>query len=211
MKLSIAASFSGGAVLLATLGSLFVASPGLHISTVLLQRKAWLLEQPALWQIHWWLWLLAIFGWMYLLVTFVWRYTPAHRISTMLQVGLMNIAALLSIIGALIWMNILPLVVSLEGSSNWVELIDAMALTLLGSGAFMGGVVTLWITLDLFTLKKLTLSWLWPGILTGLALIPSPFLLPFPFHLVFAAMLWILWCLLLIVRGPEPKPYPEIL
>ncbi|MEM7130290.1 MAG: hypothetical protein AAF702_28455 [Chloroflexota bacterium] len=211
MKLSQAATFSGGAVLVATLFSTFVARPGLRMNSVFLPRKVWLLEQPELWQIHWWLWLVAIFSWMCLLVTFVWRYTPAHRVATMLQNGLMVISAVLAILGALVWMGTLPRIVMVDDPTIWVQLIDNLALTLLGGGAFMGGVVTLWITVDLLNLRKLTLSWLAPGILAGLALIPSPFLLPSFYHLILAAIFWVIWCIVLIIRRPEPKPFPELL
>lgn len=211
MKLSYSASFSGIALLLASAFSFLVARQGLRIVGVQLPRYSWLSEQSEFWQLNWWLWLLFVFSWMVLLATFVWRYTPVHRVPTMLQTGLMSIAAVLTIIGMLVWMNLLPLSVEHHEPMYMAQLVDALALSLLGAGCFMGGIVTTWICIDLVWLEKLTWSWVLPGLISGIALIPSPFLLPTSIHLMVAGLFWLIWCITLIARGPEPKPFPELL
>lgn len=209
MKISYAAAFSGLAFLVAILFALFIMRPGLRITGVLLPRQAWILNSPVEWSIGWWLWLVAIFSWMLLLITFMWRYTPAHRVPTMLQSGLMLIAAVLAIAGVVIWMNTLPLAASQADGMNTMMLIDMMAMGLLGAGAFMGGIVTAWIGIDLARLGKLTWAWMMPGILAGALAIPSPFLFPNVYHLFASAFFWLVWCGFLATRRKEPNPFPE--
>lgn len=209
MRLSYSALFSGICLLAATTYSFTVARQGLRIIAVQLPRYDWVSSQTNLWQLNWWLWLLFVFSWMVLLATFIWRYTPVHRVATMLQTGLMSISAVLTIIAMLVWMNLLPISLDHHEPMYMVQLVDALALSLLGAGCFMAGIVTTWICIDLIWLKKLTLSWVFPGILAGCALIPSPFLLPSSLHLMVAGAFWLIWAILLIARGPEPKPFPE--
>lgn len=211
MKLSYSATFSGVVLLIASAFTLLMTRPGLRIAGVQLPRFAWLSEQAPIWQLSWWLWLLFVFSWMVLLATFMWRYTPVHRVPTMLQNGLMGIAAILTIIGILVWMNLLPLSVEAPEPTDMVQWVDALALSFIGAGCFMAGIVTAWICVDLVWLEKLTWSWVLPGLIAGIALIPSPFLLPSAVHLMAAGLLWIIWCIALMVRGPEPKPFPELL
>lgn len=209
MKLSYAAAFSSLSLIVAAAFSLLVARPGFRIASVQLPRQVWLADQAGLWHLNWWLWLLFIFSWMTLLATFMWRYTPVHRVTTMLQTGLMSIAAVLTIIGVLIWMNLLPISVTHDEPMYMVHLVDSLAISLLGAGCFMAGITTAWMGIDLWRLGKLSLSWLLPGILAGLALSPSPFLLPQPHNVLLAGVIWLIWCAILLFRGAEPKPFPE--
>lgn len=211
MRLSYSALFSGLCLVMAAAYSLTVARQGLRLVAVQLPRYDWVSANPNLWQLNWWLWLLFVFSWMVLLATFIWRYTPVHRVATMLQSGLITISAILTIIALLVWMNLLPLALTHPEPADMAQFVDTLALTLLGAGCFMGGIVTTWICLDLIWLKKLTISWLLPGILAGCTLIPSPFLFPSANHILLGGVLWIIWSILLIVRGPEPRPFPELL
>ncbi|MBV7332585.1 hypothetical protein KFU94_31030 [Chloroflexi bacterium TSY] len=150
-------------------------------------RRGWINENPLAWEIGWWLWMLVVVGWMLFLVTLIWRYSPAHRVPTMLQSGLIIIASVLVVIGILVWMAVLPVAVDLENAVNIVPLIDAFALGAIGAGCLMGGIVTSWICIDLLRLRKLTWSWVVPGLIAGLCMIPSPFLLPQPYLLAVSA------------------------
>jgi hypothetical protein len=209
MKISYAAAFSGTIFLIAILFTAFIMRPGLRTTGVLLPRQAWVLESQLMWSVGWWLWLLAIFSWMLLLITFMWRYTPAHRVPTMLQSGLMLIAAVLAIAGVVIWMGALPVAADQIESTGAMLLVDTLAMGLLGAATFMGGLVTAWIGIDLARLKKLTWLWLTPGILAGLFAAPSPFLFPNVYHLLISGALWLIWCLFLATRRNEPKAFAE--
>jgi len=209
MKISYAALFSGLAFLAAALFAAFVARSGWRITGVQLPRQAWLLDNSPMWELGLWLWLVAIFSWMLLLITFMWRYTPAHRVSTMLQSGLMLIAATLAIAGIVIWMGALPRVAAHDDIRATMVLVDGLALSLLGAGCFMGGLVTAWIGIDLVALQKLTWSWTLPGVAAGLLAIPAPFVLPTPHLLIASGLSWLLWCIFLSTRRDEPKPFAE--
>ncbi|MEM7536520.1 MAG: hypothetical protein AAF639_30330 [Chloroflexota bacterium] len=210
MKLSYAALLSGITALTATLFTILLMRSGLRVQAVLLPRQEWLLDNMGVWAIGWWLWLIVIFGWMVLLVTLMWSYTPAHRVSTMLQSGLMIISAVLLIIGVAVWMNLLPLAINDLNPESMTGLVDMLALSLVNSGLFMGGLVTAWITLDLALLKKLPWLWLAPGIAAGILAAPSPFLVPqWPELLALSGVCWLVWCVLLITRQEAPARYDE--
>lgn len=193
-----------------------IMDAGLRISSVLLPRKDWILTNVGLWEVGWWLWLLAIFGWMLLLVTLMWRYTPAHRVATMLQSGLIIISAVLAILGTIAWMKLLPIAMSQPGDSGelvstFVALVDTWATSLLASGCFMGGIVTAWIGIDLIRLKKLPWSWLMPAGVVGLLMVSAPISFPSLYLLIPAGLIWLGWCLFLSTRRDEPRPFPELL
>lgn len=86
----------------------------------------------------------------------MWRYSPAHRVPTMLQSGLIIISSVLAVVGILVWLAFLPVAVDLENAVNIVPLLDAFALGAIGGGCLMGGIVTSWFCIDLLRLKKLT-------------------------------------------------------
>jgi len=199
MRLAYAALFSMLTLLAAMIYSGFIMDAGLRISSVLLPRKEWILTNIGLWEVGWWLWLLAIFGWMLLLVTLMWRYTPAHRVATMLQSGLMLISAVLAILGAIAWMKLLP--VAMSQPDGLGDLIPT----------FVAGIVTAWIGFDLMRLKKLPWLWLIPASVVGLLMIPAPIFFPSLYLLIPAGLIWLGWCLFLSTRQDEPRPFPELL
>lgn len=216
MRLAYAAAFSLLTVLIAALYSGFIMQLGLRANSVLLPRKEWILANAGLWALGWWLWLVVIFGWMLLLVVLMWRYTPAHRVATMLQSGLLIISALLAMCGSIVAMNVLPAALSQPDGAgdlvpSLVALVDAWSGSFLASGLTMGGIVTAWIGLDLMRLKKLPWSWLAPGVVAAALMIPSAFTYPNLLLLILAAIAWIGWCLFLATRREEPRPFPEIL
>ncbi len=88
-------------------------------------------------------------------------------------------------------------------------LVDALALGLIGGGAFMGGLVTLWIGLDLYRQGLLAQRWLALCLLAGLCALPTPFLLPFPYWLIVAALCWWGWALYLAFQSRLPSLYAE--
>lgn len=213
MRISHAAAFSTTVFLFATLFSILTAPSRLRVISDLSLRQAFLDASPTLWTVAGWLWLLAIFSWMVVLVAFVWRYAPAHRVATMLQNGLMLIAAVLAISGVVIWMGVLP--VALTGAATGEEasriaaVVDALAQTLVGAGLFMGGLVTAWIGWDLLRVDTLTWPWGSGALVAGLAVAPSPFLLPTAYHLLAGVLIWCVWGVFLATRAREPSPYAE--
>jgi len=204
MKLSLAALFAGLSHLAALLVTWLILRPGLAPNAAWAGRQVWLMGHSRGWQLGWWLWLLALFAWMVLLVALLWAYLPMHRLSSMLQSGLVIIAAVLGIAGIVVWMNGLPLASRQALDPALVALLDSLALGLLASALLMGGAVTAWLALDLWWLDKLPLGWLWPGIAAGLLAVPSPFLFPWPGLLLAASLSFLLWCALLIVQRDWP-------
>lgn len=183
--------------------------PGLRLTGVHFPRQGWIVDHVFFWTWGWWLWLLAIFGWMWLLIALAWTYLPAHRIASMLQSGLMLIAAVLAMSGVIVWMGVLPPAMAQTTATTLAPLVDALALGLIGGGAFMGGAVTAWIGLDLYQQAVLPRSWLCLCILAGLSALPAPFLLPFPYLLLVAAICWWLWSLYLAFQPRLPTPFAE--
>lgn len=184
-------------------------APGLRITGVHFPRQGWIVDHSFVWTFGCWFWLLAIFGWMWLLVALMWSYLPAHRIASMLQSGLMLIGAVLAIAGVIVWMAVLPLAMRQESATMLAPLVDALALGLIGGGAFMGGIVTLWIALDLYQQGVLVRRWLTLLMGAGLCLLPTPFLLPFGYLLAGAALCWWGWMLYLAFQSRLPSLYAE--
>ncbi|MCC9077693.1 hypothetical protein FKZ61_016460 [Litorilinea aerophila] len=209
MKIIFAAGFSALAVLVAGLFSALMMRPGLHVMGVLLPRQVWLVEHAWIWRLGWWLWLLALFSWMLLLVALIWGYIPAHRIATMLQSGLILLAAALTIAGVAFWMQGLPWAANQQNAYELVLLVDTLALGLMGAGLFMGGAVTLWLAVDLMRQPTLPGWWMAPAVVAGLSALPSPFLLPRGAHLILAGVAWLFWCLLLATRRQLPSAFSE--
>jgi hypothetical protein len=205
MKVVRAARFAGGTALVAGLYMVFWMSPGLAQDPAWAERAAWLAANRAVWAVGWWLWMLGIFAWMVLLVAFMYSYTPMHRITTMLQTGLVLIAAVFAIGCVLVWMNLLPE----AGNVELAGMVDTLALSFLAAGLLMGGGVTAWIGVDLIRLHKLPWSWLAPGVVAGLCAVPSPFLLPWPFLLYAGLVSFLIWCGFLGSRRRFPEAYPE--
>ncbi len=209
MKAIQAARFSGLSFLIATAFAIFVSRTGYRIIGVTLPRQVWIAENPTLWAVGNWLWMLAIFSWMVVLVAFMWSYSPAHRISSMLQSGLVIISAVLLISGIVVWMSVLPYSADQPNAAELIPLIDSLALGLLGAGLFMAGTVTAWLGLDLIRLNALSREWALPAVLAGLCLLPTPLLLP-RFTLIAAGLLlWLAWCLVLGTRKSLPSAYAE--
>lgn len=209
MKIQQAARFNaivGPVVLFYTV---VVMRTGLRITGVHFPRQGWIVANERLWTVGCWLWLLAIFGWMWLLVALMWRYLPAHRLASMLQSGLLIIGAVLVISGVIVWMTVLPPVMHQQNVTMLAPLVDALALGLIGGGAFMGGLVTFWIGLDLYRQGVLAKRWLALCLLTGLCALPTPFLLPLPYLLAVAALCWWGWALYLAFQSRLPGLYAE--
>ena len=209
MRITYAARFSVVIFLVATLFTLFLTRTGLRIVGVSLPRQVWLAENSGLWAAGWWLWLPAIFSWMLLLTTLMWSYLPGHRLNSMLQSGLVIIGAILSMSGIVIWMNVLPGIAALSTDSTLITLVDDIALSLLGAGLAMMGIVTIWILIDLYRQDIFERRILLPGILTGLCLLPTPLLLPRVENLALGLLLWLVWCGLLATRTSFPNMFPE--
>jgi hypothetical protein len=209
MKVILAARISFVAFALAMGVTVLYARTGLRVVGVLLPRQVWLAENTALWTANWWLWLAAIFTWMLVLAACMYAYLPGHRLASMLQSGLTVIAAVLCISGVIIWMNALPWAAGRAMANELVNLVDTLALTFIGAGFFMVGVATAWICSDLMRVDAMP-RWLpLPGLLAGLALLPTPFLLPDPLPVAVGLLLWLVWCAVLSLRRALPSAYAE--
>jgi hypothetical protein len=206
MKLIYAARFAAVVFLVAILYILFILTTPLAVTTDWALRSGWLATNRVPWLVGGWLALLAVFAWMVLLVALMHAYTPVHRISTMLQSGLIGIGAVLLVVAIVIWMNLLLQAADGEQAA----FVDGLALSLLGAGFLMGGGVTAWIAIDLALLQKLPRAWLLPGLLAGLLAIPSPFLLPNKLLLVPAVALFFVWSVLLGMQRTLPAAYTEM-
>jgi hypothetical protein len=210
MKIRTAATLSGLSLLIAGIYTATVLYKGLRIAAVLLPRQIWILDNPGLWSLGGWLWLLALFGWMVLLVTLMWSYLPGFRVSSMLQSGLVTISAVLAIIGLVSWIGLIPYTAKLEEAFLLMPIVDTFALGMFGAAFMMGGAVTAWIGWDLTKVEPLALAWGAPAIAAGLLVVPSPFLLPMPWLLVAAGIVWLGWCLFLFTRKEIPNAYSEM-
>ena len=220
MKLRYAAIFTTIAFTAAAAYTALLLLPALQINRAqpVLLRGEWMAGNQATWTLGGWLWLLAIFSWMVLLVTLIWAYSPAHRVPTMLQSGLIVIGALLSIIGVVSWMGLLPVALgdvdaltidALAQRGDLMRLVDGLALGLLGAGLFMGGAVTAWLCIDLAQLKLLPWHWVLPGAAAGALAVPAPFVLPSPWLPALACFALLTWSLLLATRSEMPSAFPE--
>jgi hypothetical protein len=206
MKVIRAAMFAAVVFGITNLYTLFVLPTPLGVTVDWTLRHDWLVANPLLWAVGGWLGLLAVFAWMLVLIALMYAYIPAHRLSTMLQSGLMLIGAVLLIIGLVIWMNLLPT----ARDGDQATFVDGLALSILGAGFFMGGAVTAWIVLDLALMEKLPRLWLLPGFLAGVLAVPSPFVLPNPLLLTVSALLFLIWALIFAVQRLIPAAYAEM-
>lgn len=133
-----------------------------------------------------------------------------HRITTMLQSGLLIIAAGLGIAGVVVWMNGLTFAVQQADAELIGALIDSLALGFLGAGCFMAGAVTAWIGIDLARLQMMSWLWLLPFTLAGICLLPAPFLLPaHAWLVVVGAILWGIGAMHIALRRNIPHAYAE--
>lgn len=211
MKVPIAARYNAISwIAVCTLTMTFLL-PGLRMIGVQFVRQGWMLDHPVQWMVGWWLWLLAIFGWMWLLVALSWTYLPAHRVASMLQSGLLIISAVLLISGVITWMGVLPVMMVQKDATSFITLVDTLALSLLGGGCLMGGIVTAWIGIDLYRQRVLARPWTLFCIVAGLSALPSPFLFPllFPYHLLLAVLCWLCWSIYLALLPRLPSPFSE--
>ncbi len=188
--------------------------PGLYLVNELSLRQSWMLDHALQWTLGCWLWLLSLFSWMVLLITLMWSYLPAHRVSGMLQSGLMIIAAVLAIAGITVWMNVLPAAfaqaTSLQAdlATGPAPIVDALALALLGSGCLMGGATTAWIAYDLIRQRHLSVTWLLLPLTSGFCLIFASFF-QFNLYLLLTSLLcWLTWCIWLSIQRDLPSPFP---
>lgn len=206
MRLTSLARFAAFILLLTLLvGAALLPAP-LDVSAEWNPRQAWLAANGGLWMLGGWLALAAVFGWMAFLVALMHIYSPAHRVATMLQSGLMLLSAGLLIAGVTVWMALLPTAAGPE----WAAFIDRLALAFLGGGLFMAGATTGWIAVDLALLKKLPWGWMLPGILAALCWIPSPFILPAAFLPLAGTLLFLLWGAFWGTRPSLPPVYQEL-
>jgi hypothetical protein len=209
MKIPYAARFSTVAFLSAALYTWLQMQPGLPLASDSGTRQIWLHDHVGEWNLGWWLWLIAIFSWMVLLVVLSWSYLPAHRVASALQSGLMLIGAILAIGGVTVWMQVLPVALTqIEASDPLTSIIDALALSLLGSGCMMGGITTIWIAYDLIQQKVLPRSWLVLAIISGVCAVLAPFLYFHIFLLLTGLAGWLVWGLWLATRRRLPSPFP---
>ena len=215
MKLIRAARLAGIAALAAAIYSLLVLRP-IYLKSVQVHEASRLAEDSLWqWRLGGWLWLLAIFTWMILLVALKHYYSPVHRISSMLQSGLVVVASTLLIISVLGGMNLFGLTRILGGGHPvarldiYLNLVEHFALTFLGAGLLMGGGVMTWICIDLVILDKLPTSWMVPGAVAGVLSLLSPFVLPVLMHLLVAVLAYCAWCSILGLRVSLPAAYPD--
>lgn len=209
MKIINAARLSGILFLIAGLLSLFIPPPGLNFTVPVQARQELMLYSGTFWTVIWWFWLAAIFSWMLVLVAFMWSYLPAHRISTMLQMGLMIMGATLTMAGVVVWMKILPFALAQENAASLAPLVDMFALAFLVAGIFMGGVVTAWIAYTLSREKVIPTWWVAPGLIAGLLITPTPFIMPQIYPLVGGWAAWLVWCVFLGARREMPNAFSE--
>ena len=216
MKVIRAARFAAAAALAAGLYSLLAMRP-IYLQSVQELPQNQLAEENLLqWGLGGWLWLLAILAWMIFLAALMHSYSPVHRISSILQTGLLAISATLLILGVLVGMNRFELAQIGNGGNEltaslamWRALFDQFALTILGAGLAMGGGLTAWLCVDLVLLGKLPRRWMAPGAVAGILALPSPLLLPESRPLLIALAAYCLWCLVLAIRTSLPAAYPE--
>ena len=216
MKVIRAARFAAAAALAAGLYSLLAMRP-IYLQSVQELPQNQLAEENLLqWGLGGWLWLLAILAWMIFLAALMHSYSPVHRISSILQTGLLAISATLLILGVLVGMNRFELSQIGNGGNEltaslamWRALFDQFALTILGAGLAMGGGLTAWLCVDLVLLGKLPRRWMAPGGVAGILALPSPLLLPESRPLMIALAAYCLWCLVLAIRTSLPAAYPD--
>ncbi len=208
MQVPYAARFATVAFLVAALYTRWQLPPGLYMIDILSARQSWVLNHVGPWNLGGWLWLLALFSWMVLLTALTWSYLPAHRMAGSLQSGLMIIAAVLIIASVGVWMNVLPTaLVQTEQVISLTPLINALALSFLGSGCFMGGTTTAWIAWNLMQQQVLPRPWLLLALLSGLCILLAPFFQFNTYLLVTSLLCWLACCLWLSIQRRLPSPF----
>ena len=217
MKLINAARFAGITFLVAGIYSTTVIQPIYSLMIEGQQQHGWLAEVLPRWTIGGWLVLLSILAWMTLLVTTMYSYSPVHRVSTMMQSGLIVIAAVLLILGILIGLTRIEGLAAgrvgpnpLATTANGVAYLDDNAMAVLRAGLLMGGAVSAWIGIDLALMGKLPPLWLAPAIIAGVALVPAPFLGLSAWQLLIALAGFLVYCLVLGARRTLPESYPPL-
>lgn len=209
MKIQQAARYNAVLLPAVLFYTVITMAPGLRVAGVHFPRQGWLVENTFFWASGCWFWLLVVFGWMWLLAALAWSYLPAQRLASMLQSSLMLIGATLAISGVIVWMAVLPPAMAQTSATTLAPLVDALALGLIGGGAFMAGIVTVWIGLDLYRQGVLARGWLTLCLGAGLCALPTPFVLPFPYLLAVAALCWWGWALYLAFQPRLPSLYAE--
>lgn len=189
--------------------TLFYMRPGLRIAGVHFPRQGWVVEHPLLWSGGGWLWLVTILAWLWILGGLAWRSLPHWRFATIVQMGLLLIATMLTLSGVIVWMAMLPPAMRQPTAPTLAPLVDALALGLIGVGAGVGGAVAGWIGVELDPQRGLPRGWRWLYIVGGLCALPTPFLLPFPYLLLVAALCWWIGALVLTVWPRQPKALGE--
>jgi len=217
MKLIIAARFAGITFLVAGIYSTTVMQPIYRLMIEWQQQQGWAVEVLPRWTIGGWLLLLSILAWMTLLVTSMYSYSPVHRVSTMMQSGLIIIAAVLLVLGVLFALTRMEGLAAGRGSPNpqattaqIVAFLDDYAMAVLRAGLLMGGAASAWIGIDLALLRKLPPLWLAPAIVAGVALVPAPFLGLSAWQLLIALAGFLVFCLVLGTRRALPESYPPL-
>jgi len=206
MRLIPLARFASLNLLAVLLYGLFLLPTPLAVESGWDVRQAWLSQNGLVWMLGGWLALAGVFGWMVFLVALMHVYTPAMRVSTMLQNGLMLLSAGLLIAGVTVWMALLPS----AANGEWATFIDRLALAFLGGGLFMAGATTAWITVDLALLKRLSWPWLLPGTIGAALWIPSPFLLPTALPALIGLAFLAAWTGFWATRRTLPPVYQEL-
>lgn len=210
MKVLIVARSAFLLYILAPISTYWQLAPGLHVSGIQFRRLAWIIENPLGWAVGWWLWVFAIFVWMWLLFALMSAYLPAHRQQLMFQAGLLVMAGLLAIIGAVGWWRLLPVLAMQKEVSAPLVLLDAGVLGILGLALLLAGIVTTWIGFDLWRQHHFPVVWVSFLIGAGLLMIPSPLLLPSNQHLLAALGCWLLWCGYFATRRHLPTTVSEL-
>ncbi|MBX3054191.1 MAG: hypothetical protein KF753_22150 [Caldilineaceae bacterium] len=206
MRLTPLARFAASILLVVLLYGLLLLRVPLAVEMGWDVRMAWLGQNRLLWMLGGWLTLAGVFGWMAFLVALMHVYSPAMRVATMLQSGLMLLSAGLLIPGVIVWMALLPS----AADGEWAAFIDRLALAFLGGGLFMAGTTTAWITLDLALLQKLPWLWLLPGTIAAALWLPSPFLLPTALPALIGLALLVGWFGFWATRRTLPPVYQEL-
>ena len=209
MKLLYASRFTLLAFIAASALFLWQSSSGVAVRGVQIRRLGWIIENQTLWSLGWWLWMVTIFAWMWLLVTLAWAYLPAHRVQSMLQSGLMLIAAVLAIAGSLVWWTTLPVIAMQQTGAMQLAVVDSVALGFVGAGLLMAGIVTAWIGYDLWRQNHFPAAWVLLQIAAGVQIGVSPFLFPAYWHLIGALVCWLLWLGYLALRPKMPSAFAE--
>ncbi len=215
MKLIYAARFAGVTFLAAGIYSMFVLQPiyGLMLEG---QQQSWLVEVLPRWNMGGWLLLLSVLAWMTLLVTSMYNYSPVHRVSTIMQSGLIIIAAVLLMLGILVGLTRLEVLAAGIGGLTppstvpGIAFLDDSPLAVLKAGLLMGGGVSAWIGIDLALMGKLPPLWLAPQVIAGVVLVPAPFIGLSAWQLLIALAGLIVFCLVLGARRTLPASYPPL-